>query len=63
MSKCTPVSLPGEFHGQRSLEGYSPWGRGVENNWSDLAQLRQHNLLNAGLSAFSFAAKLNQPEP
>ena len=23
----TPVYLPGEFHGQRSLEGYSPWGR------------------------------------
>ena len=22
-----PVFLPGEFHGQRSLEGYSPWGR------------------------------------
>ena len=22
----TPVILPGEFHGQRSLEGYSPWG-------------------------------------
>ena len=21
----TPVLLPGEFHGQRSLEGYSPW--------------------------------------
>ena len=21
----TPVFLPGEFHGQRSLEGYSPW--------------------------------------
>ena len=21
-----PVSLPGEFHGQRSLAGYSPWG-------------------------------------
>ena len=21
-----PVFLPGEFHGQRSLEGYSPWG-------------------------------------
>ena len=35
----------------------------IEHNWSDLAQLRQHNLLNAGLSAFSFAAKLNQPEP
>ena len=21
-----PVFLPGEFHGQRSLVGYSPWG-------------------------------------
>ena len=27
--KCllTLVFLPGEFHGQRSLVGYSPWGR------------------------------------
>ena len=23
----TPVFLPGESHGQRSLMGYSPWGR------------------------------------
>ena len=23
----TPIFLPGEFHGQRSLAGYSPWGR------------------------------------
>jgi len=23
----TPVFLPGKFHGQKSLEGYSPWGR------------------------------------
>ena len=22
----TPIFLPGEFHGQRSLVGYSPWG-------------------------------------
>ena len=22
----TPVFVPGEFHGLRSLEGYSPWG-------------------------------------
>ena len=22
----TPVFLPGEFHGQRSLANYSPWG-------------------------------------
>ena len=25
----TPVFLPGESHGQRSLEGYSPWGTRV----------------------------------
>ena len=23
----TPVSMPGKSHGQRSLVGYSPWGR------------------------------------
>ena len=25
--QSTPVFLPGEFYGQRSLVGYSPWGR------------------------------------
>ena len=25
----TPVFLPGKFHGQRRLVGYSPWGRRV----------------------------------
>ena len=25
-SWCSPVFLPGEFHGQRSLVGYSSWG-------------------------------------
>ena len=24
--QCTPVFLSGEFHGQRSLAGYSPMG-------------------------------------
>ena len=28
----TPVFLPGESHGQRSLAGYSPWGRKVRHN-------------------------------
>ena len=28
----TPVFLPGEFHGQMSLAGYSPWGRRVGDN-------------------------------
>ena len=31
----TPVFLPGEFHGQRSLVGHSPWGRKrVRHNWA-----------------------------
>ena len=25
--QLTPVFLPEKFHGQRSLSGYSPWGR------------------------------------
>ena len=36
MGMClpTPVLLPGEFHGQRSLVGYSPWGhKEVKQNW------------------------------
>ena len=32
----TPIFLPGESHWQRSLAGYSPWGRRVGHNWSDL---------------------------
>ena len=27
LEKEMVVFLPGEFHGQRSLAGYSPWGR------------------------------------
>ena len=27
----TPVFLPGKPHGQRSLVGYSPWGREQSN--------------------------------
>ena len=26
-----PVFLPGKFHGQRSLVGYSPWGHKVSD--------------------------------
>ena len=29
----TPVFLPGKSHGQRSLVGYSPWGR---KSWTQL---------------------------
>ena len=30
----TPVFLPGEFHGQRSLAGYSPWGCRAGHDWA-----------------------------
>ena len=29
----TPVFLPGESHGQKSLAGYRPWGRRVRHDW------------------------------
>ena len=35
----TPVFLPGESHGQRSLVGYNPWGRRVRHDWSNLARM------------------------
>ena len=37
----TPVFLPGEFHGQRNLAGYSPWGR------------KELNMTNTSLSGVS----------
>ena len=35
----TPVFLPGESHGQKSLAGYSPWGCRVGHNWSNLTHM------------------------
>ena len=35
--KSTPVSLPGKFHGQRSLAGYSPQECRVGHDWSQLS--------------------------
>ena len=37
--------MPGEFHGQRSLEGYSPWGRKESDmNGQSLLQLLIHGM-------------------
>ena len=35
----TPVFLPGESHGQRSLVGYSPWGHKVGHDWAHSTSL------------------------
>ena len=34
----TPVFLPGESGGQRSLAGYSPWGHRVGHNWEHISR-------------------------
>ena len=41
----TPVFLPGESHGRRSLVGYSPWGRKrVGHNWATSLPLSLYHL-------------------
>ena len=35
----TPIFLPGEFHGQRSLAGYSPWGRKESDTMKQLTHV------------------------
>ena len=37
----TPVFLPGEFHGQRSLAGYSPWGH-KESDTTEPLSMQTH---------------------
>ena len=37
----TPVFLPGESHGLRSLEGYSPWG----HKESDMTDSTEHKCM------------------
>ena len=36
----TPASLPGQFHGQRSLAGYSPWGHKESDTTEQLSTAR-----------------------
>ena len=51
----TPVFLPGKSHGQRSLVGYSPWGREeldmVERLSTDIHKQRGPQQANALITA------------
>ena len=38
----SPVFLPGESHGQRSLAGYSPWGHKESDMTEQLHKLLKH---------------------
>ena len=46
--QCTPVFLPGEFHGQKSLVGYSPWGRKESDTTKRLTLTDQSNQPGTG---------------
>ena len=40
----TSVFWPGEFHGQRSLAGYSPWGLKESDTTEQLSLIHIHTL-------------------
>ena len=42
----TPVFLPGEFFGQRSLAGYSPWGLKESDTTEQLTHTRKISTLS-----------------
>ena len=55
----TPVFLPGEFHGQKSLEGYSPWGHKESDTTEQLTQSQsQRCTFNNSFSECTFTAYL-----
>ena len=45
----TPVFLPGKFHGQRNLVGYSPWGC-TELDMTEHALMKQPSKISLGFS-------------
>ena len=44
---------PGEFHGQRSLAGYSPWGYRVGHNWVTVTHSRSRSLKKSWIHPLS----------
>ena len=71
----TPVFLPGEFHGQRSLVSYSPWGHKEQDSaehahtqrwvWGDTTQTEvwQVSLEDHGLVSAALSWGLSHPTP
>ena len=47
----TPVFLPEEFHGQRSLAGYSPWGH-KELDTTERLSMHTCSLLNGTILSY-----------
>ena len=51
----TPVFFPGEFHGQRSLVGYGPWGHKELHTTERLMLYLESNILCASDLAASIS--------
>ena len=58
--QLTPVVSPGEFHGQSSLEGYSPWGH-KESEVTEQLTLSL-SLLAGSLHSSRGAGDIKEPE-
>ena len=57
-----PVFLPGEFHGQRSLAGYSPWGHRESDSTEQLTYTQGHIInmsLISGHTMWKFSGVIN----
>ena len=54
----TPVFWPGEFHGQRSLVGYSPWGCKKLGTAEQLTHTHWGNFYNSGSRNMSLTPSL-----
>ena len=52
----TPIFLPEEFHEQRSLPGYIPWGCRVEHNWGIITHSHVQFYLFLAVQAFLVVA-------
>ena len=57
----TPVSLPGESHGQRSLAGCSPWGQKESDTIEATQQARRRYRLQENDYAFHLEVWLSLP--
>ena len=55
----TPIFWPGEFHGQRSLAGYSPWGC-KESDTAEQLSLSHHFQLRLGLEPMGLGLEHSQ---
>ena len=59
--QSTPVLLPGKSHGQRSLVGYSPWGRRVGHDWATSLSLSSRCHLHSHIQEATWHVQVVTP--